>query len=73
MGVPAVEVQHVTKHFRLYDERHTSLKDRLVHPGRSAGILVGLRSAGGAARHRRDTAGRRCGVLAGGALIGWGA
>jgi ABC-2 type transport system ATP-binding protein len=35
MGVPAVEVQHVSKHFRLYSERHSSLKDRLIHPRRS--------------------------------------
>jgi ABC-2 type transport system ATP-binding protein len=35
MGVPAVEVQQVSKHFRLYHERHSSVKDRLIHPGRS--------------------------------------
>jgi ABC-2 type transport system ATP-binding protein len=35
MGVPTVEVQHVSKHFRLLAERHSSLKDRFVHPGRS--------------------------------------
>ena len=35
MGVPAVEVQQVSKHFRLYHERHASVKDRLIHPGRS--------------------------------------
>jgi ABC-2 type transport system ATP-binding protein len=35
MGVPTVEVQHVSKHFRLYAERHRSLKERIVHPGRS--------------------------------------
>ena len=34
MGVPAVEVQQVSKHFRLYHERHASVKDRLIHPGR---------------------------------------
>ncbi len=36
MGVPAVEVQRVSKHFRLFHERGTSLKDRVVRPGRSA-------------------------------------
>jgi ABC-2 type transport system ATP-binding protein len=35
MGVPAVEVQDVTKHFRLYHEKHSSVKDRVVHPRRS--------------------------------------
>ena len=35
MGVPTVEVQHVSKHFRLFAERHSSLKDRIIHPGRS--------------------------------------
>jgi ABC-type polysaccharide/polyol phosphate transport system ATPase subunit len=35
MGVPAVEVQQVSKTFRLFHERHASLKDRVVHPGRS--------------------------------------
>jgi ABC-2 type transport system ATP-binding protein len=35
MGVPAVEVQQVSKHFRLNTERHSSLKDRIIHPGRS--------------------------------------
>jgi ABC-2 type transport system ATP-binding protein len=35
MGVPAVEVQQVSKHFRLNSERHSSLKDRIIHPGRS--------------------------------------
>ncbi len=28
-----VEVQNVSKHFRLYHERHKSLKERLIHPG----------------------------------------
>lgn len=28
-----VEVQNVSKHFRLYHERHQSLKERLIHPG----------------------------------------
>jgi ABC-2 type transport system ATP-binding protein len=28
-----VEVQGVSKHFRLYHERHKSLKERLIHPG----------------------------------------
>jgi len=36
MGVPAVEVQHVSKHFRLLSERHSSVKDRLIHPRRSS-------------------------------------
>lgn len=35
MGVPAVEVQSVSKHFRLSNERHSSLKDRLIHPRRT--------------------------------------
>jgi ABC-2 type transport system ATP-binding protein len=35
MGVPAVEVQRVSKHFRLYHERHLSVKDRLIHPRRT--------------------------------------
>jgi ABC-2 type transport system ATP-binding protein len=35
MGVPVVEVQRVSKHFRLNSERHNSLKDRIIHPGRS--------------------------------------
>ena len=35
MGVPAVEVQGVSKTFRLYHERRASLKERFVHPGRS--------------------------------------
>jgi len=28
-----VEVQNVSKHFRLYHERHKTLKERLIHPG----------------------------------------
>jgi ABC-2 type transport system ATP-binding protein len=28
-----VEVQNISKHFRLYHERHQSLKERLIHPG----------------------------------------
>jgi ABC-2 type transport system ATP-binding protein len=28
-----VEVQNVSKHFRLYHERHKSLKERIIHPG----------------------------------------
>jgi len=28
-----VDVQGVSKHFRLYHERHKSLKERLIHPG----------------------------------------
>jgi len=35
MGVAAVEIDHVSKHFRLYNDRHSSLKERLIHPGRS--------------------------------------
>jgi ABC-2 type transport system ATP-binding protein len=35
MGVPAVEVEHVTKRFRLSTERHSSVKDRLIHPRRT--------------------------------------
>jgi ABC-2 type transport system ATP-binding protein len=28
-----VDVEGVSKHFRLYHERHKSLKERLIHPG----------------------------------------
>jgi len=30
----AIEVQHVSKRFRLYKEKYTSLKERVVHAGR---------------------------------------
>ncbi|HEV2361592.1 MAG TPA: hypothetical protein VGS21_07810, partial [Acidimicrobiales bacterium] len=30
----AVEVQDVSKHFRLYHEKYTSLKERILHAGR---------------------------------------
>jgi ABC-2 type transport system ATP-binding protein len=35
MGVPVIEVQQVSKHFRLNSERHSSLKDKIIHPRRS--------------------------------------
>ena len=34
MGSPAVEVQGVSKRFRLYHEKYTSLKERVIHAGR---------------------------------------
>src|SRR5579862_2409920 len=34
MGSVAVEVQDVSKRFRLYHEKYTSLKERLIHAGR---------------------------------------
>ena len=34
MGSPAVEVQGVSKRFRLYQEKYTSLKERVIHAGR---------------------------------------
>ena len=34
MGTVAVEVQDVSKRFRLYHERYTSLKERIIHAGR---------------------------------------
>jgi ABC-2 type transport system ATP-binding protein len=30
---PAIEIQHVSKRFRLYKEKYTSLKERIVHAG----------------------------------------
>ena len=29
----AIEVQHVSKRFRLYKEKYTSLKERVLHAG----------------------------------------
>jgi ABC-2 type transport system ATP-binding protein len=31
----AVDIQHVSKRFRLYQERYTSLKERVIHAGRT--------------------------------------
>jgi ABC-2 type transport system ATP-binding protein len=31
---PAIEIRHVTKHFRLYHEHYSSLKERMIHFGR---------------------------------------
>jgi ABC-2 type transport system ATP-binding protein len=36
MTTPAVEIQHVSKHFRLSSDRHSSIKERVIHPGRSS-------------------------------------
>ncbi|HEY1831215.1 MAG TPA: ATP-binding cassette domain-containing protein, partial [Acidimicrobiales bacterium] len=35
MGTVAVDVQGVSKRFRLHHERYTSLKERVIHAGRS--------------------------------------
>jgi len=34
MGSNAVEIQDVSKRFRLYHEKYTSLKERVIHAGR---------------------------------------
>ena len=31
---PAIEIRHVSKHFRLYHEHYGSLKERMIHFGR---------------------------------------
>ena len=31
---PAIEIRHVSKHFRLYHEHYSSLKERMIHFGR---------------------------------------
>jgi ABC-2 type transport system ATP-binding protein len=31
---PAIEIRHVSKHFRLYHEQYSSLKERMIHFGR---------------------------------------
>jgi ABC-type polysaccharide/polyol phosphate transport system ATPase subunit len=35
VGQPAIEIRHVTKTFRLYHEHYTSLKERMLHLGRT--------------------------------------
>jgi ABC-2 type transport system ATP-binding protein len=35
VALVAVDIQHVSKRFRLYQERYTSLKERVIHAGRS--------------------------------------
>ena len=32
--VAAIEIRHVSKHFRLYHEHYSSLKERMIHFGR---------------------------------------
>ena len=31
---PAIEIRHVSKHFRLYHEHYTSLKEKMINFGR---------------------------------------
>ena len=31
---PAIEIRHVSKHFRLFHEHYTSLKEKMIHFGR---------------------------------------
>ena len=35
MAINAVEVQEVSKRFRLYHEKYTSLKEKVIHIGRT--------------------------------------
>ena len=32
----AIEVRDISKQFRLYNEKHTSLKERVIHGGQDA-------------------------------------